>query len=162
MNVPILRVGQGLDVHAFTAGDHLMLGGVRIPHERGLAAHSDGDVLLHALTDALLGALGWGDIGEWFPPSDARWKDANSAKLLATVWHKALAEGWRLHNADLTVVAEAPRLGPWKTAIRESVARLLQVEMEAVNLKATTTEKLGFCGREEGITALAVVLLQHG
>ncbi len=158
----MLRIGQGVDVHAFCAGDHIMLGGVRIPHHHGFAAHSDGDVLLHALTDALLGALGWGDIGEWFPPSEARWKDADSRTLLTTVWHKALAQGWRLQNADLTVVAEAPRLGPWKGAIRTSVAKLLQVQEETVSIKATTTEKLGFCGREEGVAALAVVLLQHG
>ncbi len=155
-----LRLGQGLDVHAFCEGDHLMLGGVRIPHSRGFAAHSDGDVLLHALIDALLGALGWGDIGEWFPPSEARWKDADSAELLGIVWQKAQAAGWQLVNADLTVVAEAPRLGPWKTAIATRVAELLHAESTQVNIKATTTEKLGFCGRSEGVTALAVVLLQ--
>ncbi len=158
----MLRIGQGVDVHAFCEGDHVMLGGVRIPHHQGFAAHSDGDVLLHALIDALLGALGWGDIGEWFPPSEDRWKDADSKHLLTAVWHKAQEQGWRLQNADLTVVAETPRLDPWKAAIRASVAGLLQVEQEAVSIKATTTEKLGFCGRQEGVVALAVVLLQHG
>ncbi len=156
-----LRIGQGLDVHAFTRGDHILLGGVRIPHSRGLAAHSDGDVLLHALTDALLGALAWGDIGEWFPPSDARWKGADSGLLLQQVWDRVRAEGWALANADLTVVAEQPRLQAWQPAIARRVAERLGAAPEQVSVKATTSEKLGFTGREEGVAVLATVLLQH-
>jgi len=153
------RIGQGFDVHAFAEGDHVMLGGVRIPHDRGLAAHSDGDVALHALCDALLGAAALGDIGRHFPPGDARWKDADSRDLLAGVKRLLDQAGWRVGNADLTVVCERPRIGPHVDAMRGVIAGILDIGVGAVSVKATTTEKLGFCGRGEGIAALAVVLV---
>lgn len=157
-----IRVGQGLDVHAFGPGDHVMLGGVRIPHERGLAAHSDGDVALHALCDALLGAAGLGDIGQHFPPGEARWRGADSRELLATVVELLARQGWRPVNVDLTVACEAPRLAPHVPAMRETIAAALGGPADAVSVKATTTEKLGFCGRGEGIAALAVALIRRG
>ncbi len=154
-----LRIGSGFDVHAFGDGDHVMLGGVRIPFERGVLAHSDGDVLLHALCDALLGALALGDIGQHFPPSDARWQGADSRHLLHHC-HALVAErGWRLGNADLTVICERPKVGPHAPAMRALIAADLGVELDAISVKATTTEKLGFTGRSEGIAAQAVVLL---
>ena len=154
-----MRIGSGFDVHAFTDGDHVMLGGVRVAHERGVAAHSDGDVLLHALCDALLGALALGDIGTHFPPSDARWKGADSREFLRHCAQLVRGQGWRLGNADLTVICERPKVGPHADAIRESIAAELGVEPGQVSVKATTTEKLGFTGRGEGIAAQAVVLL---
>lgn len=157
-----IRVGQGLDVHAFGPGDHVMLGGVRIPHERGLAAHSDGDVALHALCDALLGAAGLGDIGQHFPPGEERWRGADSRELLATVVELLARQGWRPVNVDLTVACEAPRLAPHVPAMRETIAAALGSPPDAVSVKATTTEKLGFCGRGEGIAALAVALIRRG
>lgn len=154
-----LRVGQGFDTHRFGAGDHLMLGGVRIAHEQGIVAHSDGDVLLHTLTDALLGAAGLGDLGHHFPDSDPRWAGAASLDLLASVMQKLTAAGWRICNADCTVIAEAPRLAPHLPAMRANVAAALAVDEACVSLKATTAETMGFIGRGEGIAALAVVLL---
>jgi 2-C-methyl-D-erythritol 2,4-cyclodiphosphate synthase len=154
-----LRIGQGFDVHAFTDGDHVMLGGVRIPHDRGLAAHSDGDVALHALCDALLGAAALGDIGRHFPPGEERWRGADSRELLAAVVRLLDEAGWRAENTDLTIVCEQPRIGPHVGAMREIIAGVLGLETTAVSVKATTTEKLGFCGRGEGIAALAVVLV---
>jgi 2-C-methyl-D-erythritol 2,4-cyclodiphosphate synthase len=156
------RVGQGLDVHAFGPGDHVVLGGVRIPHEFGLAAHSDGDVALHALCDALLGAAGLGDIGQHFPPGDDRWRGADSRDLLARVRDLVGARGWRAVNADITVVCEAPRLARFVPAMREAIGEILELSTDAVSVKATTTEGLGFCGREEGVSALAVALLRRG
>ena len=156
------RVGQGLDVHAFGPGDHVMLGAVRIPHERGLAAHSDGDVVLHALCDALLGAAALGDIGQHFPPDDERWRDADSRQLLSRVLERLAAHNWRPVNADITVACERPRLAPHVPAMREAIAGVMAVPADAVSVKATTTEKLGFCGRGEGIAALAVVLVRRG
>jgi 2-C-methyl-D-erythritol 2,4-cyclodiphosphate synthase len=153
------RVGQGLDVHAFANGDHVMLGGVRIPHERGLAAHSDGDVALHALCDALLGAAALGDIGRHFPPADERWRGADSRDLLARVAAMLGEAGWRPVNLDLTIACEAPRIQPHVESMRLSMADVLGIAVEAVSVKATTTERLGFCGRGEGIAALAVVLI---
>ena len=153
------RIGQGLDVHAFTGGDHVMLCGVRIPHERGLAAHSDGDVALHALCDALLGAVALGDIGKHFPPSDDKWVDADSRDLLAAVCVLLRDKGWRPVNVDITIACETPRIGPHVEAMREAVAPVLGLNTDAVSVKATTTEKLGFCGRGEGIAALAVALV---
>lgn len=153
------RIGQGLDVHAFGEGDHVMLGGVRVPHHRGLTAHSDGDVALHALCDALLGALALGDIGQHFPPGDEQWRDADSSLLLAAVRDMLDSRGWRTVNLDVTIACEQPRIAPHVTAMRESIAAVLRIPLEAVSVKATTTEKLGFCGRGEGIAALAVVLL---
>jgi len=153
------RIGQGLDVHAFTDGDHVMLGGVRIPHQQGLAAHSDGDVALHALCDALLGAAALGDIGQHFPPSDEKWRDADSKKLLSAVNGMLGAEGWRMANLDLTIVCESPKIGPHAPAMRKVIADILGVSPTVVSIKATTTEKLGFCGRGEGIAALAIALI---
>ena len=156
-----MRIGSGVDVHAFGPGDHLMLGGVRVAHTRGVVAHSDGDVVLHALCDALLGAAGLGDIGQHFPDSDPRWKGAASARFVTAVLAMLRARGLTVVNADLTVIAEAPRVGPHREAICREVARLLEVPAERVNLKATTTERLGFLGRGEGIAAQAVVLLSE-
>ena len=155
-----LRIGQGFDVHAFTEGDHVMLGGVRIPHEHGLAAHSDGDVALHALCDALLGAAALGDIGKHFPPGDEQWRGADSLELLAAVRDLVAEQNWETVNLDVTIVCEAPKIGPHVAAMREAIASVLSLETGAVSIKATTTEKLGFCGRSEGIAAMAVVLLQ--
>jgi len=157
-----IRVGSGIDVHAFGPGDAVMLGGVRVPHERGVLAHSDGDVLLHALVDALLGAAGLGDIGQHFPDTEPRWRGADS-RLFVTASVALLRErGWQPVNADLTLLAERPRLSPWREAIRDSVAVLLGLPVDAVNLKATTTEKLGFLGRGEGLMAQATVLIRRG
>ena len=155
----IMRIGNGFDVHVFSDERPLILGGVRIPYSRGLLGHSDADVLLHALTDAVLGALAWGDIGKWFPPTDELWKDADSRCLFAQVWNKAYEQGWMLVNCDSTVIAEKPRLAPFVDEIRQSVAGLFFAESDCVSIKASTTEKLGFVGREEGIAALSVVLL---
>lgn len=157
-----MRIGQGLDVHAFGAGDHVNLGAVRIPHERGLAAHSDGDVALHALCDALLGAAALGDIGQHFPPSEEQWRGADSKHLLAGVVGMLAASGWQTVNADLTIACETPRIAPHVAAMRAAIAPILGVAQDAVSVKATTTERLGFCGRGEGIAALAVVLIRRG
>lgn len=155
-----VRVGSGFDVHAFGPGDAVMLGGVRIPWQRGVQAHSDGDVLLHALTDALLGAAGLGDIGQHFPDSDPRWRGAASAQFVRHAVQLIAGAGWQVVNADLTLLAEAPRIAAHRDAIRASVADILGMPSTAVNLKATTTEKLGFLGRAEGLAAQAVVLIQ--
>ena len=155
-----VRIGQGLDVHAFTEGNHVMLCGVRLPHDRGLAAHSDGDVAIHALCDAMLGASAQGDIGQHFPPGDEQWRDADSSVLLVKVRDLLAEQGWRLLNLDLTIVCESPRIGPHVRVMRETLADVLGVDLSVVSVKATTTEKLGFCGRGEGIAVLAVVLIQ--
>jgi 2-C-methyl-D-erythritol 2,4-cyclodiphosphate synthase len=155
------RVGQGLDVHAFGPGDHVMLGGVRVPHDRGLAAHSDGDVALHALCDALLGAAALGDIGQHFPPGDDRWRGADSSDLLARVVSLLADRGWLPVNSDVTIACERPHLSSYLPAMRDTVSRVLGIATEAVSFKATTTERLGFCGRGEGIAALAVVLIRR-
>lgn len=154
-----IRIGQGYDVHAFGAGDHVMLGGVRIPHTRGVLAHSDGDVALHALCDAMLGALALGDIGRHFPPSDARWKGADSRALVRHCDALLRERGWRVGNCDITVVCEAPKVGPHAQAMREVIAADLGIGIDAVSIKATTSETLGFTGRGEGIAAQAVCLL---
>lgn len=156
-----IRVGSGIDVHAFAPGDHVMLGGVRIAHTQGVKAHSDGDVLLHALCDALLGAAGLGDIGQHFPDTDPQWKGVASAGFVQYVLQLLSDRGYRVINADLTLCCEAPRLAPHRDAIRDSVANLLRLPTDAVNLKATTTEKLGFLGRAEGIAAFATVLIER-
>lgn len=159
VSFPPIRIGQGYDVHVFGEGDHVMLGGVRVPHRCGVLAHSDGDVVLHALCDAMLGALALGDIGVHFPPSDDRWKGADSSRFV-THCNALLAErGWQVGNADITVICERPKVGPHALAMREKVAQLLGIELERVSIKATTSEKLGFTGREEGIAAHAAVLL---
>ena len=156
------RIGQGLDVHAFAEGDHVMLGAVRIPHSRGLTAHSDGDVALHALCDALLGAVALGDIGRHFPPGDDEWRDAGSSLLLTSVAEMLRRAGWRTVNLDITIACEQPRIAPHVPAMREAIAVVLKMDVDAVSVKATTTEKLGFCGRGEGIAATAVVLVARG
>lgn len=155
-----MRIGFGYDVHAFGEGDHVMLGGVRIPHARGLVAHSDGDVAIHALCDAILGALAEGDIGRHFPPSDPRWKGADSRTFLRHVASLAQQRGYRLGNADVTVVCERPKLAPHVDAMRAALAADLGSSVDRVSVKATTSERLGFTGREEGIAAHAVVLLE--
>jgi 2-C-methyl-D-erythritol 2,4-cyclodiphosphate synthase len=156
-----LRIGLGYDIHQLIAGRKLVIGGVEIPHEQGLLGHSDADVLLHALTDALLGALGWGDIGTWFPNTDARFAGAASRFFVETVWKKAAAEGWRVVNVDAVVLAERPRLQPYIDEMRAVIASLIGITRERVSIKATTTEKLGPTGREEGIAAHAVALLER-
>jgi 2-C-methyl-D-erythritol 2,4-cyclodiphosphate synthase len=156
----LFRIGTGFDVHAFAPERPLILGGVRIPHAFGLAGHSDADVLLHAVADALLGAAALGDIGTHFPPGDPRYAGADSQALLAEVVAKVRAQGWRPGNVDCTVIAERPKLAPHIPAMRAVLARVLGLDLTAVSVKATTTEKLGFTGREEGIAAQAVVLLE--
>jgi len=154
-----LRIGQGYDVHAFGEGDHVVLGGVRVPHDRSVLAHSDGDVVIHALCDAILGALALGDIGKHFPPSDPQWKGADSRAFLRHCDALARERGWRLGNCDVTVICERPKVGPHAAAMRELLAQDLGVDVDAISIKATTSEKLGFTGREEGIAAMAVCLL---
>ncbi|HSD18345.1 MAG TPA: 2-C-methyl-D-erythritol 2,4-cyclodiphosphate synthase [Thermomonas sp.] len=154
-----IRIGQGFDVHAFGDGDHVMLGGVRIAHERGIVAHSDGDVVLHALCDAILGALALGDIGMHFPPSDDRWKGADSRSFVRHCDALIRARGWRVGNCDITVVCERPKVGAHAQAMRAAIAADLGIDVDAVSVKATTTEKLGFTGRGEGIAAQAACLL---
>ena len=154
-----MKIGQGVDVHAFGEGSFLVLGGVTIPFTRGLVAHSDGDVVLHALCDALLGAAGLGDIGQHFPPGDPAWRDIDSRVLLRKVNDLVREEGLTLVNADITVIAQAPRLAPHIGEMREYISADLAVTAAQVNVKATTTEHLGFTGRGEGIAALAIVLL---
>ena len=154
-----IRVGQGIDVHAFCTGDHVMLGGVRIPHQQALAAHSDGDVVLHALSDAMLGAAALGDIGCHFPPDDQRWKDADSRQLLREVDLLLKRAGWSVTNADITLLCEQPKISPFAEQIQKNIALDLGLDVNDVSIKATTTEGLGFCGRSEGITALAIVLI---
>ncbi|MFG1295985.1 bifunctional 2-C-methyl-D-erythritol 4-phosphate cytidylyltransferase/2-C-methyl-D-erythritol 2,4-cyclodiphosphate synthase [Xanthobacter variabilis] len=153
--LPDVRMGTGFDVHAFAPGDHVMLGGVAIPHAFALAGHSDADVGLHALTDAVLGALGDGDIGSHFPPSDPQWKGAASDRFLAHAVDLVAARGGRIAHLDLTLICEAPKVGPHREAIRASIARIAGVPVSRVSVKATTTEKLGFTGRREGIAAMA-------
>ena len=157
-----MRVGFGIDVHAFGPGDAVVLGGVRIPHSRGVVAHSDGDVLLHALEDALLGAAALGDIGEHFPDSDPRWRNAPSQQFVTATLELLERRSWRIVNVDLTLLAQQPRLSPWKEQIRHSIATLLKVSLGDVSLKATTTEHLGFVGRNEGLAAMATVLIDQG
>jgi len=156
-----MRIGQGFDVHAFGDGDHVILGGVRIAHRRGVVAHSDGDVVIHALCDAIFGALALGDIGQHFPPSDPRWRDADSRQFLRHAAMLMAQHGYTLGNADITVICEAPKVGPHSQAMRETLAADLDSEIGRISVKATTTEKLGFCGREEGIAAQACVLLER-
>ncbi|WP_444921455.1 2-C-methyl-D-erythritol 2,4-cyclodiphosphate synthase [Microbulbifer sp. CnH-101-G] len=155
------RVGQGFDVHAFGPGDHVVLGGVKISHSFGLKAHSDGDVLLHALCDALLGALALGDIGHHFPDTDERYSGADSRVLLQHVMALLREKGYRLVNADTTLVAQAPKMAPHIEAMRGNIAADCGVDVADISVKATTTEKLGFTGRSEGIAAQAVVLIER-
>ncbi|HAL69492.1 2-C-methyl-D-erythritol 2,4-cyclodiphosphate synthase [Pseudomonas fulva] len=154
-----MRIGHGYDVHRFCDGDFITLGGVRIPHKFGLLAHSDGDVLLHALSDALLGAAALGDIGKHFPDTDPQFKGADSRVLLRHVLDVVRAKGWQVGNVDATIIAQAPKMAPHIEAMRQRIADDLAVGLDQVNVKATTTEKLGFAGREEGIAVHAVALL---
>lgn len=156
-----IRIGQGIDIHAFQAGRRCILGGVEIPAERGLLGHSDADALTHAVTDAVLGAIGRRDIGTLFPDTDAAFKDADSIMLLGKVWSLATQEGWRLVNADVTLLAQVPKVMPYVEKMRERLSSVFGCESSRVSIKATTTERLGFIGREEGVLATAVVLLQR-
>lgn len=156
-----IRIGHGLDVHAFAAGRRLIIGGVEIPYEYGLAGHSDADVLLHAICDALLGAAGLGDIGRHFPDTDARYEGIDSRELLREVVARLAAGGWCVGNVDATLIAQAPRMAPHIAQMRENIAADLGVAVASVNVKATTTERLGFTGRGEGIAAEAVCLIQR-
>jgi len=157
----MMRIGHGYDVHPLVAGRDLILGGVKIPHSKGLHGHSDADVLIHAICDACLGAAGLGDIGRHFPDTDAQYKNIDSRKLLRKVQDVLASNGWVVGNVDSTVVAQAPRLAPYLDQMTANIAADLGVDKRAVNIKATTTEKLGFAGREEGIAAHAVVLLER-
>ena len=154
-----IRIGNGYDIHKLVAGRPLILGGVKIPHTLGLLGHSDADVLTHAIMDALLGALSLGDIGHYFPPSDPKWKGADSMMLLEQVLQIIQSQGWKIGNIDSTIVAEQPKLKPHLKAMRSSLAQTMSLEIERVSIKATTNEKLGAVGREEGICAYAVILL---
>ncbi|OGI45797.1 MAG: 2-C-methyl-D-erythritol 2,4-cyclodiphosphate synthase [Candidatus Muproteobacteria bacterium RIFCSPHIGHO2_01_FULL_65_16] len=155
-----MRIGHGYDVHQFAVGRELVLGGVKIPHAKGLLGHSDADALIHAVCDACLGAAALGDIGRHFPDTDPRYKNIDSRKLLRQVMDTVMLKGWWVANVDCTIVAQAPRLAPYLDAMAANIAADLGVAAERVNIKATTTEKLGFAGREEGIAAHAVVLLE--
>ncbi len=158
----MIRIGQGFDVHQLVEGRKCIIGGVEIPYELGLLGHSDADVLLHAITDAVLGALGEGDIGQHFPDTDLAFKGADSGVLLQEVWKMAKEKGYALGNVDGTIIAQKPKMSPYIGQMRERIASLLESDTERVNIKATTTEKLGFTGRGEGIASQAVVLLVRG
>lgn len=155
----MFRVGQGFDVHAFENNRPLIIGGITIPYERGLKGHSDADVLLHAISDACLGAVGEGDIGKHFPDTDPAFKDADSAKLLQHVWELIKRKGYKIVNLDCTIIAQKPKMAPYIESMRARISELVEAEHDQINVKATTTEQLGFTGREEGIAAGAVVLL---
>lgn len=156
----MFRIGQGFDVHQFVEGRPLIIGGIHIPYEKGLLGHSDADVLLHAVADACLGAIGAGDIGKHFPDTDPQYKNADSALLLQHVWALVKKQGYRLVNVDCTIIAQRPKMAPYIEHMKEKIAQLLESDVSQVNVKATTTERLGFTGREEGIAAQSVVLLQ--
>ncbi len=155
-----MRIGHGYDVHKFGGEGPIRIGGVPIAHSKGLIAHSDGDVLIHALCDAIIGALGVGDIGHWFPDTDSQYKNIDSGELLKNVATKMFQQGYKLSNADVTIIAEQPKMAPHIASMRQRLADLCQVAVNDINIKATTTEGLGFAGREEGIAAHAVVLLK--
>jgi 2-C-methyl-D-erythritol 2,4-cyclodiphosphate synthase len=157
----MMRIGQGYDVHAFGDGDHVVLGGVHIAHGRGVVAHSDGDVVIHALCDAILGALALGDIGRHFPPGEERWRGADSREFLCHCAQLMRNAGYALGNADVTVICERPKLAPHADAMRANLASDLGCGIDRISIKATTSEKLGFTGREEGLAAQATVLLQE-
>lgn len=154
-----IRVGHGFDVHRFGEGDHIFMGGVQIPYQQGLVAHSDGDVALHALCDALLGAAGWGDIGKHFPDTDARYRGIDSRQLLRHVIGLLRDNGWGVGNVDITIVAQAPKMAPHIPLMRERIAADIATDIDCVNVKATTTEQLGYVGRREGIAVHAVALI---
>ena len=156
----MIRVGQGYDVHRFNEGDHIILGGVKIDYEQGLEAHSDGDVVLHALCDAFLGAAALGDIGKHFPDTDPEFKGADSRVLLRHVYRIIQDKGYQLVNADMTIIAQAPKMAPHIASMCRNIADDLNVDIDCINVKATTTEKLGFEGRKEGIAVQAIVLIE--
>jgi 2-C-methyl-D-erythritol 2,4-cyclodiphosphate synthase len=156
----MFRIGQGFDVHQLTEGRPLIIGGITIPYEKGLLGHSDADVLLHTISDACLGAIGEGDIGKHFPDTDPNFKDADSAKLMEHVWQLVKDKGYELVNADCTIIAQKPKMAPYIEEMRARIAQLLEAEVDQINVKATTTEKLGFTGRGEGIASQVVVLLK--
>ena len=156
----MFRIGQGFDVHQLTENRPLIIGGVTIPYERGLMGHSDADVLLHTVTDACLGAIGEGDIGKHFPDTDPNFKDADSGELLQKVWELVKSRGYELVNADCTIIAQKPKMAPHIEQMKNRISQLLETTPDCINVKATTTERLGFPGREEGIAAQAVVLLK--
>ncbi|OLS35014.1 2-C-methyl-D-erythritol 2,4-cyclodiphosphate synthase [Bacillus sp. MRMR6] len=156
----MFRIGQGFDVHQLTEGRPLIIGGIKIPYEKGLLGHSDADVLLHTISDACLGAIGEGDIGKHFPDTDPNFKDADSARLMEHVWGLVKEKGFELVNADCTIIAQKPKMLPYIGQMRERIAGLLEASSEQINVKATTTERLGFTGRGEGIAAQVVVLLK--
>ena len=153
------RIGHGFDVHSFKVGDHVMLGGVKVPHTHGIEAHSDGDVILHSITDALLGALGMGDLGNWFPDSDPELKDIASTDLIRPVIISMRHKGFELNNLDVTVVAQVPKVSVYSEQIRETIAKLFSAKIDVINIKATTTEHLGCIGRKEGLACHAVISL---
>ncbi|KRG14265.1 2-C-methyl-D-erythritol 2,4-cyclodiphosphate synthase [Lederbergia galactosidilytica] len=157
----MFRIGQGFDVHQFAEDRPLIIGGITIPHEKGLIGHSDADVLLHTIADACLGAIGEGDIGHHFPDTDPNFKDADSAKLLEQVWKIVTDHGYTLVNLDCTIMAQKPKMAPHIGKMKKRIAQLLEAREEQINVKATTTETLGFVGREEGIATMAVALLQR-
>jgi 2-C-methyl-D-erythritol 4-phosphate cytidylyltransferase/2-C-methyl-D-erythritol 2,4-cyclodiphosphate synthase len=156
----VTRLGTGFDVHAFTEGDHVWLGGIRVPHSRGVLAHSDGDVILHALTDAVLGALADGDIGVHFPPSDPQWRGASSDRFLAHAIERVRVREGIVDHLDVTLLCEAPRLGPHREVMRSRISQIAGVRLDQVSLKATTTEKMGFTGRQEGLAAQAAATIR--
>ncbi len=157
----MFRIGQGFDVHRLVSGRKLVLCGVSVPHNTGLLGHSDADVALHAVMDAVLGALALGDIGHWFPDSSAEYKDADSGILLKSILDSSELKSWELNNLDVTIMAEKPKLSPFIQEMRQNLAKFFDCDINQVSVKATTTEKLGFCGREEGIAANATVLLRR-
>lgn len=156
-----MRIGSGYDVHAFCAGDYLVLGAVKIPFDRAFAAHSDGDVLIHAMCDALLGALALGDIGQHFPPSDPQWQDCDSTVFLKHVNALIVEKGFKINNVDNTIICEQPKIAPHIKSMQARLAQILNINTDQISIKATTTEKLGFCGREEGIAVHSVCLLSN-
>ena len=157
----MFRIGQGFDVHAFAEGRPLMLGGVKIPFKLGLLGHSDADVLVHAIMDAILGALALGDIGTWFPDNDKNYKNADSLQLLLKIMTDKRFAGWKVENLDSVIITESPKLMPFIPGMRQNIAKAIGTGVDSISVKATTTEKLGFCGRGEGIAASAIVLLSN-
>lgn len=158
----MIRIGQGFDVHKFANERDLIIGGVKIPFEKGLLGHSDADVLLHALADAILGAIGEGDIGKWFPDDNQKYEGIDSKEIIRFIWKHAKDKGFMVENVDLTIIAEKPKMAKYIPSMQTQIAMLLDCGVDQVNVKATTTEKMGFVGRGEGIAALAVVLLAKG
>ncbi len=156
----MFRIGHGYDVHRLTPGRKLILGGVDIPHSTGLDGHSDADVIIHALIDAILGSLALGDIGVWFPPDDPELKNADSMKLLSKIWKDERVAGYKIGNCDMTVIAQHPKLSPFIAQMRKNISEVLGCKLDQISIKATTTEGLGFCGKQQGMAANAVIILE--